>query len=257
MKERRIEMSDDWRFFPCTMGEDSAFVFVDVGIATTIGSAPTNLVKARLKYKAPAPNGLPTNEELEAARAIEDSLEKFAAETSSAYVGRVTVAGHRHFFVYSWHAAARWQPFVDALAAQMGYELEVSVRDDAQHQAYWHDLYPTDDDWRVIHDLDVLDQLRKHGDDGNAERQIDHWVYFDSESATAEFVAWAKDDGFTHDATHSHRTDDGAYCLRLHHVGPATIESVSRRTIALLRKAHEHGGKYDGWETPVIKGKNP
>jgi hypothetical protein len=42
--------------------------------------------------------------------------------------------------------------------------------------------------------------------------------------------------------------------VRLQHVGAATIESVSRRTIALRRKAEEHGGKYDGWETPVIKG---
>jgi hypothetical protein len=234
------------------MGDDSAFVFVDVGIAKTIGSAPTNLVRARLKYKSPAPNGLPTDGEFEAARAIEDALEEFATETSSFYIGRVTVAGHRHFSVYSWHAAARWQPFVNALAARTGYELEVSFRDDPQHEGYWHDLYPTDDDWRVIHDLELLDELRKRGDDGNAERPIDHWVYFDDETAAAPFVKWAVAEDFAHDARYSRRTDDGKYCVRLHHVGVATIQSVSRHTIALLRKAQEHGGKYDGWETPVV-----
>ena len=247
-------MSDEWRFFPCKMGESPAFVFVDVGIAQTIGNAPTNLVKARLKYKSPASNGLPTDEEFEAARSIEDALEQFAAETSSAYVGRVTVDGHRHFFIYSWHAAARWQPFVNALAASTGYELDVSFREDLKHEGYWHDLYPTEDDWRVIHDLEVLDQLRKRGDDGHAERQIDHWVYFDDDKAAAPFVSAAEAAGFTHDAKHSHRADDGTYCVRLNHVGPATIESVSRRTIALRRKAEEFGGKYDGWETPVVTG---
>jgi hypothetical protein len=247
-------MSDDWRFFPCTIGESSAFTFVDIGIAKTIGSAPTNLVKARLKYKSPAPNGLPTHEEFEAVRSIEDALEKLATETSSWYVGRVTVAGHRDFFVYSWHAAARWQPFVNALAAQTGYELEASFRDDPQHEGYWHDLYPTDDDWRVIHDLEVLDQLRKRGDDGRAERQIDHWVYFDNEKAATEFVTWAETDSFTHDTKYSRVTDEGTYCVRLQHIGPATIESVSRRSITLRRKAREHGGKYDGWETPVLTG---
>src|SRR5688572_14571689 len=118
------------------MGETPAFVFVDVGIAKTIGNAPTNLVKTRLKYKSPASNGLPTDEEFEAARSIEDALEQFAAETSSAYVGRVTVDGHRHFFVYSWPAAARWQPFVNALAASTGYELDVSFREDLKHEGY-------------------------------------------------------------------------------------------------------------------------
>src|SRR5688572_7695524 len=116
------------------MGESSAFVFVDVGIAKTIGSAPTNLVKTRLKYKSPGPNGLPTDDEFEAARSIEDALETFAAETSSSYVGRVTVDGHRHFFVYSWHAAARWQPFVSALAVRTGYALDVSFREDLKHE---------------------------------------------------------------------------------------------------------------------------
>ena len=247
-------MSDDWRFFPCTIGESSAFVFVDVGLAKTIGSAPTNLVKLRLKYRNPAPNGLPTNEEFDAVSAIEDALERFNTETSSTYAGRVTVAGQRHFFNYLWHAAPRWQPFVAALAAQTGYDLELSIREDPQHEAYWHDLYPTDDDWRVIHDLEVLDQLRKRGDDGHAERQIDHWVYFDDEQSSAPFVAWAESERFTHDARYSRQTEDGTYCVRLHHFGTATIEAVSRRTIALRRKAAEFGGKYDGWETPVMKG---
>jgi hypothetical protein len=31
-------------------------------------------------------------------------------------------------------------------------------------------------------------------------------------------------------------------------------EAISHRTIALRRKALEHGGDYDGWETPVVKG---
>src|SRR5688572_2847165 len=118
----------------------------------------------------------------------------------------------------------------------------------------WHDLYPTEDDWRVIHDLEVLDQLRKRGDDGHAERQIDHWVYFDDDKAAAPFVSAAEAAGFTHDAKHSHRAEDGTYCVRLNHFGPATIESVSRRTIALRRKAEEFGGKCDGWETPVVTG---
>jgi hypothetical protein len=30
--------------------------------------------------------------------------------------------------------------------------------------------------------------------------------------------------------------------------------AISRRTIALRRKAQEYGGQCDGWESPVVKG---
>jgi hypothetical protein len=50
------------------------------------------------------------------------------------------------------------------------------------------------------------------------------------------------------------RADEGAYCVRLNHIGAATIESVSRRTLLLRRMAQEFGGKYHGRETPVITG---
>jgi hypothetical protein len=68
------------------------------------------------------------------------------------------------------------------------------------------------------------------------------------------FVAWAESADFTHDAKYSRRTEDGTFCVRLHHVGTAAIDAISRRTIALRRKAQEYGGKYDGWESPVVKG---
>jgi hypothetical protein len=68
------------------------------------------------------------------------------------------------------------------------------------------------------------------------------------------FVAWAESADFTHDAKYPRRAEDGTFCVRLHHVGTAAIDAISRRTIALRRKAQEYGGKYDGWESPVVKG---
>ena len=70
--------ASDWKFFPCQIGEDLAFIYVDVAAGKDIRRAPPMLAKVRLTYQAPRPNGLPTQEEFEAVRAIEEKLERFA-----------------------------------------------------------------------------------------------------------------------------------------------------------------------------------
>lgn len=246
-------MDHEWEFFPCQRGKNRAFIFVDVGGKATVEDAPTRLAKVHLKYRRPHANGLPTNEEFEAAIAIEKALEAFANEGSDRYVGRVTEGGYRVFYFYTSREDGVWRRFVEDLARRTSYDLAAEFRDDPQYDGYWRELYPTDDDWEVIQDLKVIESLEKNGDDGTASRQIDHWIYFPAKGAVMPFIAWAQSNGFAHDAEYSHETDDSEYCVRLHHHGPARIESISHHTIALRRKAAELGGRYDGWEAPVTK----
>jgi hypothetical protein len=246
-------VDDHWEFFPCQMGDERAFIFVDVGGDSTVAGAPTRLVKLRLQYHRPHPDGLPTNEEYDAVIAIENELEAFVKEGADRYVGRVTVGGHRYFYFYTSRNDFAWRRFIGELAARSGYELTPTFCDDPEYAGYWRDLFPGDDDWRVIYDMKVIEGLETHGDDGTAPRQIDHWIYFPAKGAVMPFIAWAESNGFVHDPQYSHEDDDGRYCVRVHHEGPASIESVSHHTIALRRKAAELGGDYDGWETPVIK----
>jgi hypothetical protein len=246
-------MGDHWEFFPCQMGENRAFIFVDVGGKTTVEGAPTRLLKLQLRYKRPREDGLPTNDEYAPVIAIENELEAFVKEGADRYVGRVTVAGCRHFYFYTSRTDFVWRRFIAELSARSGYEMEAGFRDDPQYDGYWRELYPSADDWCVIRDMKVIESLKENGDDGTASRQIDHWIYFPNKGAVLPFIAWAENNGFVHDAEYSHEGDDGRYCVRLHHEGPARIDDVSHHTIALRRKAAELGADYDGWETPVIK----
>ena len=247
-------MTDQWQFFPCAMGDNDAFVFVDVGVRDTIDQAPPLLARIRLTYKAPAPNGLPTDAEFDVVSALEDSIQDFADANGCWYVGRVTVAGHRYFHIYTALDESSWADFVAELGEKSGYELRLGFRDDPGHQSYLDELYPSGDDWQVISDLQVIDNLRKHGDDGSQERTVDHWAYFDSEAAARPFVEWATGNGFRFEAEHSRVTEDGQYCVRLTHVGRITLGDISKHTIRLSRMAAESGGDYDGWETLVING---
>jgi hypothetical protein len=246
-------MSDDWRYFMCTMGENLASIMVDVGISQTIKGAPRDLAILSLTYKHPDDRGLPTNEEFDAVNAVEKQLQNFVAFGRDAYVGRITKEGERIFFIYTVREESRWQILVERLIAESGYRIELQMEHDPEHHNYWKYLYPTPDDWQVIRDMAVIEGLKKSGDDQDADHTIDHWSYFPDEVSAKRFIAWAVSDRFTHDPARSGPGQNGKYCVYLSHVGVTRQRPLSHYTCALRRKAEEHGGEYDGWGTTSVR----
>jgi hypothetical protein len=247
-----LYMNEDWQFFPCSMGDGEAFIYLNIGIADSISEAPKALARISLTYKSPRPNGLPTNEEFEPVKEIEDRIDAYSKEAGDWYVGRVTVAGQRHFYIYTTRDEGAWEDFVTNLNSESGYNMYLAIHDDPEHSGYHEDLYPTEDDWQVIKDLHVIENLESHGDDGSEPRKVDHWIYFGDKASSVDFVIWAESDRFTEEPEYSHETDDGEYCVRLFHHGTINIGDITSHTIALRRKAAEYGGHYDGWETSVL-----
>jgi hypothetical protein len=245
-------MADQWHYFPCAIGEDQAFIYVNAALRDSIGQAPALLARLRLIYKAPRDNGLPTADEFEAVSEIEDRIDEFARSGGDWYVGRVTMAGQRRFYVYTSRAEDAWNDFLKELTSDSGYEIKLEMRDDSRHLGYFEELYPTEDDWQVIKDLQVIEQLEKHGDDGSVSRKVDHWIYFPDKESSVDFVRWAEEAGFVEEAEYSGQREDGQYCVRLYHHASVTVGEITRHTIALGGKAREHGGEYDGWETEIV-----
>lgn len=247
-------MSDSWEYFPCTMGDHTAFIFVDVGIHDSIHEAPKTACKVRLKYRHTHPNGLPTNDDFEPARKVEDRLEAFASAAKDWYVGRITVDGHRYFHYFTTREKSAWQEEVRGLADECGFELQLLYEDDPEHAAYLKELYPTQDDWRVIYDMRVIDNANEHGDDKTKTRQIDHWIYFENEPAAQPFVKWVEQEPrFTLQPELAEPDDEGRYGVRVCHHGTLELSDITHHTLSLMRKASELGGDYDGWETPIVR----
>lgn len=240
-------MSNHWEFYLCTMGAHQASIFLDVGLAEQIDSAPDLCLRVVLTYKAPTEVGLPTDEEFEPVGRVEDSLAAFAESRKDWYLGRITTRGQRHF--YSSSSADDWSPILSDLSKESGYALELFSNKDPEHDQYFDALYPTPADWQVISDLKTLKAFDNHGDDHSITRQVDHWLYFDSERSCQQMLGWALEAGYTQpDAV---EVIDGRQCLRLAHQGTLELADIIHHTIELKEKAEELGGDYDGWEAPV------
>lgn len=249
-------MDEQWEYFLCTIGEFAASIFVDVSAINHLASCPGNLVQLSVIYKNPREDGLPTKAEFAAVRDLEDSIQE-AIGSDDRYVGRRTFNKQRQFYIYSAFDEAHWRSFAAKLADRSGYIIRVDYQEDPAHAGYTEDLYPSIDDWQVIEDLRVIERLRSEGDDGSTSRPIDHWAYFPSEDSARSFASWAKSQGFTELRESSHATDRGDYQVRLTHEGTVKIREIGNKTIALNRAARDHGGNYDGWETPILRTENP
>lgn len=234
------------------MDEFRAFIFYDHGISDRIDTvAPPILLKVRVEFKQARPDGMPTSEELPNLTVLENDLQALVQRHQSLYVGRVTVDGHRHFYIYTPDSEQTWSARLDRLGASHGYAVALAFRPDESHEGYWKELFPTEDDWQVIKDIRVIEALRKKGDDGKSSRQIEHWAYFPSHDTAERFSQWARERGYN--VVGSDAANGGQICVRFSHEGTVQLTDITSNTIRLRRKASEIGGEYDGWETPVCR----
>jgi predicted protein tyrosine phosphatase len=86
-KQLAAGVGEGWLFLPCSIGDNQAFIFLNTGVAEVIHLAPASLAKVVLTYKSPRENGLPTHEESEPIRVIEDRGEAFLKNGNDWYVG--------------------------------------------------------------------------------------------------------------------------------------------------------------------------
>ncbi len=242
-------MSDEWNIYPCSMGGKIAWVFYDHGINETLDrEAPDQLLVIVVALLKPTAQGLPSQQESVSLNELEDDLLELLRSHSGLYVGRITVDGHRYLHVFVAGTEAEWHRRLSPIGERHGHALKLIAKSDPEHTGYWQDLFPDDDSWQVIMDLRVLDALAKEGDDGTTVRQVDHWAYFREPDATQAFGSWLAERGYRVDSI---EVDDGRHRIRFFHETAVDLESITRHSIALRRKAVALGGEYDGWETAV------
>lgn len=247
-------MSDHWEFFPCQMGESTAFIFYDHGLASEIDELDLGkLLKIRVQIKNPREDGLPFDEEFGVLERIEDEIQSYISNKKGIYAGRVTVDGARYFHCYVDLDEAGARGLLDGLKAKYGYEMRYVLKEDRERSGYWEELFPTDQDWQVMKDLKVIEQLEKHGDNLDKRRRIDHWVFFESRDKLEKFKSWAMEEGFKVEGVSEpeKEEDDDRYSIQLYHNGTPQLAEISHVTVTLLETARELGGDYDGWETSV------
>ena len=245
-------MTDDWDFYALRVDDEPASIFVDLGIqANAPLSSHPHMAYVRLYMNDPRPDGLSSKEEFDTLIEIEKSIEATLCDDGVGYVGRKTSGGCRDFYFYV-STANDWQAKVDqALAGFKSYRYETGVRDDAGWTTYLNFLLPGKLDRQRIENRRVCEALERHGDKLTAEREIDHWVYFQSQEALDACLAEVAAAGFG--VRNRLVSEEGSFRFgaQVWRVDVPSYGNIDEVTLPLFEAAERHGGDYDGWECPV------
>lgn len=247
-------MSNDWDFYMLLEENKPASIMVDLGIRDTapIKTHPQmGYLRTYMNHPNPE-NGLSTDQEFDTLCEIGDAVDAAIKKSAGRhiYVGRNTCSGTRDFFFYTNDLEALHEDLTAVIKEFSNYEFEKGGREDAAWDVYTDFLFPGPLDFQRIHNRRVCENLKKHGDNLEIAREIDHWVYFQSKSNFKKFLEFLKEKGFEVKQTGREKPLIGKHFVNFHRVDiPSLVDNV---VVELYLKSEELGGEYDGWGCTVV-----
>ena len=250
-------MSDEWDFYFAKVNDAVSSIFVDLGLKP---DAPNEkrpwLLWVWVQMQAPRPDGLSSGEEAPKLHEIEESLNSMIAPVCGAQlVGRITGSNRREFYFYAEEPAELDAAVERAMQPFESYRFETGSAFQPDWEHYLELLYPSATNLQRMMNRRVLDALEQQGDVHEVPRKVDHWLEFPSPEAraaarsTLEAIEFAVEGEYESEEPGAPRP----HALVVSRVDSVEMHSINGVTLELARLAEEHGGGYDGWESPVTK----
>jgi hypothetical protein len=247
----------DWDTYLMEVNNKPLSVVVDLGLAQ---KAPQKerpfVIIIRTKINKPQTNGLPGETEASVMDNLEDSLVYYMEQKSGAvYAGRFTQRGLREFYFYTLDTVDYLLPAAKAFKNFTSYQWLCQAKEDKKWSNYFEVLYPPDKEMERIQNRRTVDNLKRNGDALKTPRQINHTIYFKTKSSRELFLKEIKESGFKF--PHQPDDDPGAgeypYKLQLFRDDIPSYTQIDRVCLYLWELARKFNGRYDGWETFVVK----
>lgn len=247
---------EDWDFYFSNVDDILGSFYVDLGLAKVAPlTDKPNLVWISVNMNNPREDGLSSNEEFDILSDIEDRLQEFiSSKHNSIYAGRLTTDGRRDFYFYMGDTKLYDKSISESMVAFPSYTFDFGIKEDNQWEQYLNFMYPNPRQFQSIQNRRVVDNLEENGDPLTKERQVDHWIYFNTKEDRESFLSKIKGEGFEIiNQDFDSESSDRPYSLHIARVDKVDIDSVNDYILNLWELAEECNGDYDGWETSVEK----
>lgn len=251
-----VTHEEDWAVYFCTVGEDQlGAALVDLGLKeiAPITSKPT-LATITIFMKNPTEEGLSSADESEKLNQIEDFfIDKISIKHNAVYSGRLKFGGKILSYLYCEDAIDFDVTFEEIKNRFLDYTFEYTIKEENDWRAYFEVLYPSEFEMQVIQNGKVIENLESLGDDLQTERQVDHWIYFQTETDREDFLESIDGENFEIVRKDETSLEDRPFQLQIARVNKVDYQNLNEYVMTLWQKARECKGDYDGWETFVIK----
>lgn len=242
--------SGAWMSYGFEMDEQPAFCTFNMEYVESLDeSKPQNvalLVRVPLMTEGTA--GMGEQEEVDQ---IRDTIEAVLERSEFAKVihfASVRCVGQLDEWVYCEPAAIERleKACRDAFADR---QMDVHAQEDPEWEMY-QSLIPDDDQMAAHQDIVLISQIAQAGDQLDREREVMHVVLVPPETVE-EAVAAFKQAGFAPTPLENEE-DSELVTVEVNATHNLLPENVVEARQAISAIAEQHGGGYDGWESPVV-----
>lgn len=246
----------NWDTYAVQSDKMLASVMVDLDfVQSPEAKEKANVVIVRIGLKQVLTDGMPAKAELDTLNALEEALVNTLYEGLNArYTGRYTQSGKRDFYFYTNDTSEYRRYIGSALQPFAAYQWVVLVKPDPEHSNYRTVLYPTPEEMEHIKNKRMTDALFEKGDELTAPRRVDHFLFFKSDAARRKFLDSIHEDGFQIESGGEELGGkDYPFSLQISRTDKVDYDSIDKVSIYLWKLAMKHFGRYDGWETFVVR----
>jgi uncharacterized protein (TIGR01619 family) len=246
---------EEWDAYITTVDDNPASILVDLGLNSIAPITDKfNFIWITLKMKKPLTIGLFSNEEKPMLDKIDSVIySTLTTKLNAINAGRLTTDGYMHFYFYVGDTLKYNQIMLESLAPFQEYEFDFGAYFDGDWNTYFDLLYPDPYEYQEILNRRLVNTLIENGDKPEVSREVNHWIYFRTEQARANFINEAKKEGFIEEMKDYDKSEmEYPFSLMIKRVDKVDLESVNEYVRFLRELALKFGGDYDGWETAPV-----
>lgn len=253
-KEKTLEIKHDWASYFCRVENKPASIRLNLALNQI---APIenygNRVWFSVKLLNPDENGFTTKEEFPTINEMEDDISDALEKMGMISAGALKTNGTFYLYFYSRNIEGFEEVICSVMKNYQNYNHTTNSKVDNEWSNYFDFLYPGEYEYQSILNQRVLTNLEKHGDNSESEREIDHWLNFETESNRDNFISKAKKIGYK--VLSKDTMDEGEYLYQLNisKVSDATRNTINDHVWKLIILSKEDNGIYNGWGCPIAK----
>lgn len=250
------QQDENWDVYLASYEKGTGSTLINMSAKTRAGDKDLPFVIITgVTFKDCNPDGFPTKEEFDNLYKIADSVKDIISNsTSSLAVGTFTYQCERLDYYYVRDTNGLSTKLSKLYSRSFpAYSSYTNIKEDRSWDGYLQFLYPNEETYEYMSNQKVVLKLMEAGDNVEKARQVDHWLYFKTESDRDCILPYLQQNHFKTKEKETNKDLDYPFQLRISRVDKAALETITRITLELRKQAKKCNGNYDGWEAPVTK----
>lgn len=250
----KLEIKQNWDFYMCNIEDKPSSIRLNLALYDIAPIKDYNYrMTILVKMKKPDENGLSSNEEYPILCDIEDAVTEKAEKLDGIFTATIKSNGILEIYIFTKNPNEMENACKETLATFQDYEWKCFFDEDPEWDIYFNFLYPDEYSFQAMMNRRVIQNLMEQGDNSEAEREVDHWLYFSNSKDRDFFVNKAEGMGYKINSLEELEERNYPYQVHISRLDKAEYHHINNIVWELLDIIRSLNGYYDGWGCPIVK----